>query len=45
MVGINETNYSRLDQVKLVEDSLLKNFTWFILEYFAPDDNMEIIIL
>ena len=31
--------YSRMDQVKLVEGSLLKNFTWSSLEYldsFTP---------
>ena len=28
------TKYSRMDQVEFVEYSLLKNFTWSILEYF-----------
>ena len=26
-----------MDQVKFVEDSFLKNFTWSILEYFASN--------
>ena len=30
---IFRTKYLRVDQVKVVEDSLLKNFTWFTLEY------------
>ena len=30
------SRYSRMDQVKFVEDSLLKNFTWSILEYLDP---------
>ena len=32
---LNVTKYSRMDQVKFVEDSL--SFTWSILEYFAPN--------
>ena len=31
------TKYSRMDQVKFMEDSLHQNFTWSILEYFVPD--------
>ena len=30
-----ETKYSRMDQVKFVEDLSFTNFTWSILEYFA----------
>ena len=32
--SINRTKYSRMDQVKFVEDSL----TWSILEYFVPNN-------
>ena len=36
-IALDETKYSRVDRVKFVEDSLLKNFTWSIPEYFVPD--------
>ena len=32
-----EAKYLRMDQVKFVEGSFLKNFTWSILEYFASN--------
>ena len=35
--GVNGTKYSRVDQVKFVEDCLYKNFTCSILEYFVPN--------
>ena len=38
---MGQSSYSRIEQVKFVEDSLKKNLkgsgTWSILEYFIPD--------
>ena len=30
------SRYSRMDKVKFVKDSLSKNFTWSIIDYFVP---------
>ena len=38
------TKYSRMDQVKFVEDRFQTNFTLIILEYFAPYNGRETFI-
>ena len=49
-LGTNETNYSRMDQVKIMEESLSRKsmacFTLFIFEYFDTNvPPIKIIIL
>ena len=36
--GTIGTKYSRMNQVKFVEDSLGKKFIWSILEYFVANE-------